>query len=93
MKTVEWTDAQGYNHRALIRDGDLPAVAHAGHGISADPPDVNRIDWEQVKRDLHNLLLAHKLTTFDDVNTSAAPLGAVLIKALKAQVISLYKQA
>jgi hypothetical protein len=92
MKTVEWTDAQGYNHRALIRDSDMPSVAHAGHGISADPPDVNRIDWEQVKHDLHNLLLAHKLITFDDVNTSAAPLGAVLIKALKAQVIQLYKE-
>lgn len=93
MKTVEWTDAQGYKHRALIRDDDLPTVAYAGHGISADPPDVNRIDWETVKRDLHNLLLAHGLTTFEDVNTSAAPLGAVLIKAIKAQVIGLFKRA
>ena len=91
MKTVEWTDERGYDHRALIRDEDSKMVAQKGMGISLDPPDVDMIDWEKVKRNLHNLLLVHGLTSFSAVNTSRAPLGAVLIKALKREVIALFK--
>jgi len=88
MKTVEWTDAQGYNHRALIRNSDAPEVAYAGHGMSTDPPDINGIDWEAVKRNLYNLLLIRDLTTWEKVKRSDNHIGGVFIQALKGPVLA-----
>jgi hypothetical protein len=55
MKQITWTDERGMKHRALIRDTDPDSAAPAG--IPLDPPDLDRIDWESLKRELHNMLL------------------------------------
>ena len=91
MKTIEWTDERGWFHRALVRDQDGVTQAMAGMGLSQDPPDVDRINWEAVKRDLHNLLVQHKIVNWENIRSSNNQLGGILIKALKKHVITLFK--
>lgn len=92
MKTVEWTDKDGYNHKALLRDNDPDEMAWNGYGISADPPDIEGIDWSAVKRDLHNLLLLHGITGFDSIRQGNQFFGSVLTKCLKRNVITWLKE-
>ena len=92
LKTIEWTDERGWMHRALVRDDDGVTQAMAGIGISLDPPDVDHINWEGVKRDLHNLLVLHKITSWDHIKATNPHFAGVLIKALKKHVIMLFKQ-
>ena len=60
MKLVSWTDGKGWEHRAAVRDDDDRQVAIDGQGLPMDPPDIELLDWEAVKRDLHNQLLRRR---------------------------------
>ena len=92
MKLIEWTDERGYKHRAMVRDSDSSAMAQQGMGIRLDPPDVEQIDWESVKRDLHNLLVLHSITNWEHIKSDNPFFTASLIKALKRHVITLFKE-
>jgi len=83
MRTVIWTDSNGYKHKATVRDRDTDEMAQHGMGLSSDPPDVNGIDWEAVKRNLHNLLIDRNMTTWARVKRSDSQVGGVFIQALK----------
>ena len=91
MKTVEWTDERGYDHRALVRDEDSLKVAQQGMGISLDPPPMENIDWEAVKRDLHNNLLRLGVTSWEAVRVTNQMFASALIKSLKRHVIDAFK--
>jgi len=92
LKIVEWTDARGYKHRAAIRDGDTLADAQNGRGIPLDPPDVASIDWEAVRRDLHNHLLQLGITNFEVVRSGRSQLNSALIRTLKTHVMELLRR-
>ena len=68
MRAVIYTDPRGYRHRAFVRDTDGDEMARSG--IPADPPDVEDIDWEYVKREIHNALVDNGLFTWNDINKS-----------------------
>lgn len=89
MKLVQWTDKRGYKHLSLLRDGDPDKMAPAG--ISRDPPDINALDWAQIKRDLHNLLVDLHLTSWRDVQGSKASITSAVLGALRRPVCELYK--
>lgn len=67
MRLVQWTDEDGYHRQSLLRDedGDDEAI----YGIPLDPPSLAEMTGipEEVKRDLHNELVARKLITWADV--------------------------
>ena len=89
MRTVIWEDRNGYTRASLIRDGDPDEAAE--HGIPVDPPNLDRIDWEEVKRDLHNALVQRRLFTHKDVQREQRGITASIISVLKGRVVNLYK--
>ena len=91
MKTVTFKDENGKLRRALLKDSDSPDLAAKGVGIPQDPPDVELIDWNAVKVDLHNELVNRGLLTFQDVQRQPGDLTGAVRAALGRKVIQLYK--
>lgn len=89
MREVEWTDRNGRRHRSIIRDNDPDEMAESG--IPMDPPDIDMIDWEAVKTDLHNALLDQEIITWDDVVARQTALRSASISSLKRHLVMLYK--
>ena len=91
MRRVEWTDKRGYRHRALVRDEDPDSAAK--HGLKLDPPSVGNLDWEGIKKDLHNALLDRGLIDWPAVQK--APRGSLtgaIIAVMRARLIALYRE-
>jgi hypothetical protein len=55
-----------------------------------DPPDVEQIDWEAVKRDLHNALLEAGLVTIEDVSHQQVGVTSVILGVMRRRVVALY---
>jgi hypothetical protein len=89
MREVTYEDRYGYKHVALVRDEDPDDFAP--NGIVRDPPDLDRLDWEQIKKDLHNALVDRGLFTWADVQQRKGLRGAVL-SAFKRNLILLYRE-
>lgn len=89
MRAVIWTDNFGFYHRALIKDGDPDDMARMG--IPQDPPDLNQIEWEMFKRDIHNILAEQGAICYDDLvrSSSAGMAGAIAI--FKRYLTDLYR--
>jgi hypothetical protein len=91
MREIVWIDSAGKKHKSLIRDDDEPSVAYDGGGIPQDPPDIEQIDFEQVKVILHNQLLDRKLLTQEDVNEQQNGITGAVLRALRPFVLELYR--
>lgn len=89
MKIVVWTDKDGYNHRSLLRDSDPDSIASSG--VPLDPPSVDQLDWEGIKRDLHNALIDRGLHDMQDVQKQQNGVTSSIISVLKRPLMSLYK--
>lgn len=90
MRFVIFTDERGFRRRAMIRDKDGDEMARSG--VPAGPPDLDFIDWEAVKRDINNLLVEHRLFTWDDVNRS--PMGLKVIEGtIRRYLSAIYQEA
>lgn len=90
MRLVTWTDQHGYKHRSLVRDGDPDEMAP--QGILQDPPNLEGLDWEEVKRDLHNALVDTGMTSWSKVQGGGDLRGAIL-SAMKRKLVYLYREA
>lgn len=90
MKLVHWTDNSGLKHRALVRDDDSDEAVV--HGIPLDPPNLDRIDWDGIKRELHNALVEHNITTWLDYQRSPIVLN-IITSAVKRQLVALYRDS
>lgn len=89
MRIVTWTDKDGYLHRALVRDTD-PDTA-GPRGVPLDPPDLGSLDWEGVRRDLHNSLVSQGIVSWRDLQR-ADNIKGLIVSVLKPRVIALFKQ-
>ena len=89
MKLIEWTDEDGYKRGSLLRHGDPDPIRDAG--IPVGPPDLDMIDWEQVRRSLHNQLYERGIFTWEDVQREQSGVTAAVLHALKRQVLVLYR--
>jgi hypothetical protein len=90
MRQVRWTDKHGYNHRSLVRDDDPDEMA--SQGILQDPPNLDELDWEAIKRDIHNALVDAGLVSWRDVQERRGLRGAIL-SSMKRRLIQLYREA
>jgi len=88
MKLVEWTDEVGWKHLALLRDGDPDDMAT--QGISRDPPDINQLNWDEIKRDLHNELVNRRLSDWRDVQKRQGDLTGAVQAVLRRRLKLLY---
>lgn len=93
MRTVTWTDDRnGYMHRSLVRDQDPDDAAP--RGILQDPPSMEALDWESIKRDLHNALVGAGLCSWRDVQGQGGDrLRGAILAAMKRRLIVLYREA
>ena len=92
MRKVTWVDDKGRNHCAIVRDSDPDEVAFTGQGLSRDPPDVERLDWEAVKTVLHNELARRGLVTQENVVKAQNGVTAAVLAALQPAVVRLYRE-
>lgn len=88
MRSVIWTDEEGLRHRSLLLDTDPDE--YAPQGILQDPPNVEELDWNLIKRTLHNLLVDRELFSTDDIRRNE--LQAVVNAALARPLKQLYRQ-
>ncbi len=92
MKTVTWTDERGWKHVSLIPDGvpDTPTMRKAG--IRQDPPDLSELDWEGIKRELHNSLIDAGLVTWRDVQRQGNSIQGIVMRVIRKPIVELYRQ-
>jgi len=90
MRRVTWTDNRGYKHVSLVRDGDPDEMGP--QGILQDPPNLDDLDWEAIKMDLHNNLVDRGLTSWRAVQEVTGLRGAIL-SSMKRQLVQLYREA
>ena len=81
MKIVTWVDKHGWEHQSLLRETDPDSAAP--QGLPYDPPDVNTLDWDGIKRDLHHELLHRGLRTQDDLNNDLSTVALILVPHLR----------
>ena len=91
MRVVTWTDRNGYKHRSLVRDTDPDEAAP--QGVLQDPPNLDELDWEAVKRDLHNGLVDAGLYSWRDVQRIQVGLRGAILSAVRKKLIYLYREA
>lgn len=89
MKSVQWTDERGYLRVSLLRDND--DVSLAPQGIPISPPDLDRLDWDEIKRELHNLLVERGLFDYADVVAQQNGVSAAIVTVLKRKLVALYR--
>ena len=90
MRRVIWEDRNGYTRASLVRDGDPDEAAE--YGVPIEPPDLDEIDWEEVKRDLHNNLVRKGLFTYEDMRNAQKGIRSAVILALHKKVVDLYRR-
>ena len=90
MRRVEWTDRYGYMRAALLRDDDPDEIKEAG--VHIGPPNLDRLDWDEVKRDLHNELFKRGLFTWHDVQAAQDGVKIAILAVLRKRVVNLYRQ-
>jgi hypothetical protein len=59
-------------------------------GIPCEPPDINQIDWEAVKRELHNLLVERQMDGMAAVQRKPELLKSAAQSVLYKRLVALY---
>jgi len=85
LKILTYKDENRYLRRSLVKDDDTTPE----YGIPQDIPDINGLDWDGIKRELHNELTQAGLITWQDVQRGN--LMPIVNKVLKRNLIVLYK--
>jgi hypothetical protein len=88
MREVTWTDKHGYKRRSLVRDSDPDEMAP--QGILQGPPNLEELDWEGIKRDLHNALMDAELYSWRDIQEKRGLRGAIL-STMKRRLVYLFR--
>lgn len=90
MRLVQWTDSEGYHHLSYVRDNDPDELAP--QGVPCDPPDLEQLDWDQIKRDVHNLLVSNRLVDWESVKRAQNGVTSVVNATLRRELLMLYRQ-
>lgn len=89
MRTVIWTDRNGYKHRSMVRESDPDSAAPMG--LRQDPPDIGGVDWEEVKREIHNAFVDAGTVTFADLQRPGVDLRRIILGATQRRIQSLFR--
>ena len=84
MKRVITTDDEGYKHSGLtIGKGDVV--------MPNDPPDLSRMDWEEIRKEIHNKLIERNLITLKDIQNPRSGLNNAVLTTIIPRLVGLYK--
>jgi len=89
MRKVIKVDRFRYKRAYLVKNEDPDEKAE--EGIQLNPPDLDLLEWEEVKRDLHNMLVDRGLFTWMDVQRAQNGVTASILAAMRKRLITLYK--
>jgi len=89
MRYVTYTDDNGYLRRTMIKDDDPDSMAK--YGIPRDPPSIDLLDVDGLKRDLHNAMVREGIFSLSDVMKQANGLSP-LIAVSKRYLFALYER-
>lgn len=90
MRKVEWVDSYGYRRASLLRDDDPDEIRESG--VLVGPPNLDRLDWDEIKRDLHNELFKRGLFTWHDVQARQTGVKGAVLAVLRKRVAMLYRE-
>jgi len=90
MRLAKWIDEKGYHRQSWIKDDDPDSMATSG--IRHEPPDLSRIDWADVERELHNELVKRGLISWKDVQAQQNTLVPLITSLMKRRLITLYRE-
>jgi len=90
MKLVTWYDDDGFLRQVTARDGDSETEARET-GIKHEPPDLSELDWVDVQRKLHNLLVERGLNTWADVQDAQGAYTNAIQVVVRPKITALYR--
>lgn len=90
MRLVQWVDENGYVRQSYVKDDDPDEMAVSG--IRHEPPDITRLDWEAIQRELHNELVKRNLISWKDIQAQQNSLVPTISSVLKRRLIALYRE-
>lgn len=90
MRLVEWTDDNGYKHLSWVKDNDPDYKAN--EGLRHDPPDVDRIYWDEIKKQLHNRMVEMRITSWQDVMKHQNAVTSFTTSIIKKNLIYLLRE-
>lgn len=89
MKYVVFEDERGWKHRALLRDKDPESMA--AMGVIEDPPLISDLNWDELKRLIHNNLVEGGVFTWADVQAQQNGVTRAITSAVRKQLITYYR--
>lgn len=89
MRHVIFEDEKGYLHRSLIRDDDPDDMAPMG--LIEDPPLLDELDWDEIKKQIHNGLVERGLFTRADVRKAQNGVTSVVTAAIRRNLILMFR--
>ena len=78
---------RGREYLSTIRDIDTDASI----GILEGPPDLEQLDWDEIKTRIHNLLLKKRLFSLDDIQRRQSDLEWAVYSAVIKSIFKLYQ--
>ena len=84
MKRVDWIDKHGYRRASIVAEGDPPES-----GVRLEPPDLDALDWDALKRALWNELQVRGIWTVRDATKG---LDAAIRAVFHGPLLRLYKR-
>lgn len=88
MRLVTYKDEKGYLRQAWVND----EVEDPTQGIPKMTIDINSLDWDAIKRDLHNALVERELYTWADVQRQQNSLSSIVKLIIVRPLIGLFRQ-
>lgn len=89
MKRMIVEDGDGKLQAFWVRDTDTGIE----HGIPDSPPDLDRLDWDEIKRELNNHLVTERFTTWHDVQLRQDLFTGLVLSVVRNRIVNLYKLA
>src|SRR5688572_30418711 len=87
MKRVLVKDTNGWLKAYWVKD-DAETIEY---GIPDFIPDLNRLNWEEIKRELNDELTKEGFTTWQDVQQRQALFQGIILAVVRNKIINLYK--
>ena len=87
MILVETLDKDGYKHLIWRKEKDQTV------GLSADPPFLGQLDYNEIEKELHNMLVDRRLTNWREVQKQQNSIGGIVSSVVTKRIIALYRQA
>lgn len=91
MKTVLVENGDGRKHPVYLPDSIPNHQADAG--IPAMSINLDDLDWDGIKVEIHNRLVEHGLYTEADLSTKPDVLQQVILSVMRRKLILLYRTA